>query len=169
MAGGTAVLSPGSEIYTNLERGVIDATDWIGPYHDYMMGFHEIAKYYYYPSWAEPTGVVEALINKSVYDSLPADLKEIIKIAAGNNNSKMLGKFKNKNAEFYTKIKNETDVEFRQFPEDVLENFRLFSKETIRELTAGDQMSKKVYDSYKTFHERLYGFDDVVESNYSPL
>lgn len=48
-AGGTAVLSSGNEIYTNLERGVIDATEWIGPYHDYVMGFHKIAKYYYSP------------------------------------------------------------------------------------------------------------------------
>jgi TRAP-type mannitol/chloroaromatic compound transport system substrate-binding protein len=53
-AGGTAILSPGGEIYTNLERGVIDATEWVGPYNDYKMGFHKVAKYYYYPGWHEP-------------------------------------------------------------------------------------------------------------------
>ena len=55
-AGGTPVLLSGGEIYTGLERGVIDATEWIGPYHDYLMGFHQIARYYYVPGWHEPSG-----------------------------------------------------------------------------------------------------------------
>ncbi len=168
-AGGTAVLSPGSEIYTNLERGVIDATDWIGPYHDYLMGFHEIAKYYYYPSWAEPTGVIEMLINKSVYESLPNDLQQIVKGAAERANAVMLGKFKSKNAEFYKKIFDETNVEFRQFPSDVLKNFRLFAKEAIKEITSADEMSKKAYESYRKFHEKLYPWDEIVEPNYEPI
>lgn len=168
-AGGTAVLSAGSEIYTNLERGVIDATDWIGPYHDYKMGFHEIAKYYYYPSWAEPTGVVELMINKSAYDSLPTDLKQIVKEAAFSANDTMLGAFKQKNAEYYLKIKNETKVEFRKFPEEVLSSFRKFAKEAVDEIIENDAMSKKVYESYNSFHENMYSWDDIVETNYKPL
>ena len=74
-AGATAVLSPGSELYTNLERGVIDATEWIGPYHDYIMGFHDIAKYYYYPGWHEAGSVLECIVNKRDFDSLPEDLQ----------------------------------------------------------------------------------------------
>src|SRR5690606_14679795 len=64
-AGGTAVLSPGSELYTNLERGVIDATEWVGPYHDYIMGFHEVASHYYYPGWHEVGTTFEKFVNKS--------------------------------------------------------------------------------------------------------
>lgn len=168
-AGGSAVLSAGSEIYTNLERGVIDATDWIGPYHDFLMGFHEIAKYYYYPSWAEPTGVIELLINKSAFESLPKDLQLIVKEAASIQNAKLTGLFKKRNAEYYYKIKNETKVQFKKFPEDVLSSFREFSKEAIEEIVQSDPMSKKVHESYKKINDSFYVWDEVVEPNYRPL
>ena len=71
-AGGTAVTVAGGEIYTNLERGVIDATEWIGPYHDYLMGFYQVAKYYYYPGWHEPGGVLEMIVNKGKFQLLPS-------------------------------------------------------------------------------------------------
>ena len=58
-AGGTPVLLPGADLYTGLERGIIDATEWIGPYHDYKMGFHQIAKYYYAPGWHETGTILE--------------------------------------------------------------------------------------------------------------
>ena len=70
-AGGAAVNVAGGEIYSNLERGVIDATEWIGPYHDYKMGFYKIAKYYYYPGWHEPGTVLETMVNKAKFESLP--------------------------------------------------------------------------------------------------
>ncbi len=77
--GGTPVLLPGGEIYTGLERGILDATEWVGPYHDYIMGFHEIAKYYYYPGWHEPGTNFEFFVNQEKYEALPprptADLR----------------------------------------------------------------------------------------------
>ena len=63
-AGGTVVLTPGGEIFTNLERGVIDATEWVGPLHDQIMGFYKVAKYYYYPGWHEPGTTLENFFNK---------------------------------------------------------------------------------------------------------
>jgi TRAP-type mannitol/chloroaromatic compound transport system substrate-binding protein len=80
-AGGTVVLLPGGEIFTSLERGVIDATEWVGPLHDLRMGFYQAAKYYYYPGWHEPGTYLEYFFNKKAYESLPKDLQHIIDAA----------------------------------------------------------------------------------------
>ena len=160
-AGASAILSPGSEIYTNLERGVIGATDWIGPYHDYLMGFHKIAKYYYFPSWAEPTGVIELCINKNAFNSLPEDIKEIVKQAAFALNATMLAEFESKNAEYLTKIQEESNVEILQFPESVLEIFKKYSAQVIQELVNEDEDCKKVYESYSNFIKRINSWKTI--------
>src|SRR6266508_3418718 len=80
-AGGTVVLTPGGEIYTALERGTIDACEWVGPHDDMKLGLHNAAKYYYYPGWHEPGTTGEFGFNKKAYDSLPADLKAILDYA----------------------------------------------------------------------------------------
>ena len=80
-AGGTVILTPGGEIYTALERGTIDSTEWVGPHDDMKLGLHNAAKYYYYPGWHEPGTTGEYAFNKKAYDSLPADLKGIIDYA----------------------------------------------------------------------------------------
>ncbi len=166
-AGGSAILTAGGEIYTNLERGVIDATDWIGPYHDYLMGFHKIAKYYYYPSWSEPTGVIELTVNKDAFEKLPSDLQNIIRIAAYSENNTMLSKFETLNTEYYFKMKDEEKVQFKKFPDDVLSAFRKYSKEVIDEITSKDSMSKKVYKSYVNFQKKISTWFDLAEINYS--
>ena len=76
-AGGTVVLLPGGEIFTSLERGVIDATEWVGPLLDLRAGFYKAAQYYYYPGWHEPGTTLEVIFNKKAYESLPKDLQAI--------------------------------------------------------------------------------------------
>lgn len=165
-AGAASILSPGGELYTNLERGVIDATDWVGPYHDYLMGFHKIAKYYYYPGWQEPTGVIELIVNKSAYNSLPNDLQEIIKFAAMSAQTDIISEFENKNQEYLEKMKEEK-VNILKLPEDVLINFKKFSKESIEEITEVDALSNEVYKSYTKFQKRISPWSSLSEYNYS--
>ena len=165
-AGGTAVLSPGSEIYTNLERGVIDATEWIGPYHDYLMGFHQIADYYYYPGWHEPTAVLELFINKPTFERLPSHLQAIVRTAAYRLNLWMLTEFEAKNAEYLLKIKEETEVQVLPFPDEVIEGLRNYSREVIDELVASDPMSKKVNDSFSAFKRSIKGWAEVGERRF---
>ena len=88
------MLSAGGEIYTNLERGVIDATEWIGPYHDFLMGFFRAAKYYYYPGWHEPGTAIELIINKLAFEQLPSDLQRIVEAAGARSNAWMLSEFR---------------------------------------------------------------------------
>ena len=162
-AGGTPVLVSGGEIYTNLERGVIDATEWIGPFHDYLMGFHEVAKYYYYPGWHEPGPALEMLINKQKFEALPSDLQEIIRTACYRTNRWMGAEFDAKNGSYLQKIIQETDVQVGQFPSEVLQALKGFTKEALDELAAKDAPSRKVYEAFKKFKEEVGVWMNVSE------
>jgi TRAP-type mannitol/chloroaromatic compound transport system substrate-binding protein len=165
-AGGAAVLSAGGEIYTNLERGVIDATEWVGPYHDYLMGFYKAAKYYYYPGWHEPGSVLEIFINKKAFEKLPEDLKHIIRAAAARSNTWMLSEFESKNNKYLQKLLKEKKVRLKKFPDDVLKTFKKYAEEVIGEVTARDPMSKKVYQSFSAFQKDISQWAEVSEEAY---
>jgi len=165
-AGATSVLSPGSEAYTNLERGVIDALEWVGPYHDYLMGFYKISKYYYYPGWQETSSTLEFIVNKDAYMELPEDLKAVINTAANASNRLTLSAFDAKNTEYYFKLKDEENVEFRQFPTDVLTRLNKLTTEVVNDIIKKDPMSKKAYDSYSKFKKRINSWFEISEKSY---
>ena len=165
-AGGTAVLSAGSEIYTNLERGVIDATEWIGPYHDYQMGFYQVAKYYYYPGWHEPGTALELFANQEKYAALPTDLQAIIRTAADRLNSWMFAESEKMNSLYAQKLAEEEGVSFRRFPEEVLTTFKTYTDEILADLTVRDAQSKKIYEDYRAFQESLGNYANYNERIY---
>jgi TRAP-type mannitol/chloroaromatic compound transport system substrate-binding protein len=165
-AGGAAVLSAGGEIYTNLERGVIDATEWVGPYHDYLMGFYKAAKYYYYPAWHEPGSVLEIFINKKAFEKLPEDLKKVIKASAAKSNVWMLSEFESKNNTYLQKLLKEEKVNLKRFPDEVLKTFKKYSKEVIEEVISKDPMSKKVFQSFSSFQKDISQWAKVSEEAY---
>lgn len=165
-AGGTPVLVSGGEIYTNLERGVIDATEWIGPYHDYLMGFYNVAKHYYYPGWHEPGPALEMLINKPKFQALPTDLQEIIRTACYRTGRWMGAEFDARNGKYLQKIINETDVTVAPFPPEVLQALKGFTKEALTELTETDASSKKVYEAFEKFRKDIRVWMNVSERVY---
>lgn len=162
-AGGTPLLVSGGEIYTNLERGVIDATEWIGPYHDYKMGFHQVAKYYYYPGWHEPGPVLELICNKPKFNKLPTDLQEIVKTAAYRLNRWMMAEFDFKNGEYLQKIINETDVTLKAFSPEVMSGLKKATSEVIQEMTEKDEQTRKVFHHYSDFRNKIKGWMDISE------
>lgn len=164
-AGASSILTPAGELYTDLERGVIDALEWVGPYHDYLMGFNKIAKYYYYPGWHEPGSPLELIINKNAYEGLPDDLKEILKTAAAASNVMMLSGFEAKNTEYYFKMKSE-GVQFRKFPDEIINFFKKMTKEVISDIINSDPKSKKIFDSYSKFQKNISQWNDIAERNY---
>lgn len=165
-AGGSAVLSPGGEIFTNLERGVIDATEWIGPFHDHLMGLHKAAKFYYYPGWHEPGAVIELMVNKGAFEALPKDLQTIIHTAAARANGWVLSEFESKNNSYLKTLVQENGVQLRRFPDEVLAALRTYSREVIDELTAADVTSKKVFESFDAFRKNVAGWAEVSEKIY---
>ena len=162
-AGGTPVLVSGGEIYTNLERGVIDAAEWIGPYHDYKMGFHQVAKHYYYPGWHEPGPVLEMIFNKTKFQALPEDIQEILRTACHRLNRWMSAEFDAKNGEYITKLINEENVQVKMFPKEVLSRLKSATKEAIEDLTSSDPVSKKVYESFSKFKTNVSQWTDISE------
>jgi TRAP-type mannitol/chloroaromatic compound transport system substrate-binding protein len=162
-AGAAVTLSPVGEIYTNLERGVIDATEWVGPYHDYLLGLHKVARYYYYPGWHEPGSVLEIFINKGIFEKLPGDLQHIIKAAAGRSNIWMLSAFEAQNNAYLQTLIKEHDVQLQRFPDDVIQTLKTYAQEVLRDITANDPISKKVYDSYQKFQNDVSAWAETSE------
>ena len=156
-AGGNSVLVAGGEIYTNLERGVIDATEWVGPFHDMMLGLHKAAKYYYYPGWHELGTGLEAMVNLNVWNTLPADLKAIVEAATYKSNMWMLSGFEAKN-----------NAALRELI-DKHKGLKKLSTEVLEEIAASDPMSRKVYDSFLAFQKNIYEWNKISEEPYQKL
>ncbi|MEM7276635.1 MAG: TRAP transporter substrate-binding protein [Pseudomonadota bacterium] len=163
--GGTPVALPGGEIFTSLQTGVIDATEWVGPYNDIAFGLHKAAKYYYYPGWHEPGTTLEVMLNKTYYDQLPADLQAIVRIAAQAANQDMYAEFSYRNAAALEQIIANPDIELREFPEDVLIAMRETTDQLLNEMAAKDEFAAKVWDSYRTYRDSSRRFQAISEES----
>ncbi|MEH6604667.1 MAG: TRAP transporter substrate-binding protein, partial [Pseudomonadales bacterium] len=150
-AGGTAVSLPGGELFTSMQTGVIDATEWVGPYNDLAFGFHKVAKYYYYPGWHEPGPTLEVTVNLDAWNSLPADLQEILTQATRASNQDMLDEYTAANNAALQELVNVHGVELRKLPDEVLLELHRLSDEVYAEQSAADPLFKEVYQSYKSF------------------
>ena len=164
--GGTPVNIPGGELYTALQTGVIDATEWVGPYNDKAFGLHEVAKYYYYPGWHEPGSNLEFLINKKAFESLPKDLQAIVEIAGRYANQDMLDEYTARNNAALLELTRNPNVSIRRFPDDVLKALHRAADDYMEEITAQDEMTEKVYASWKAFADGAKNYHSVSEQAY---
>ncbi|MFQ5828360.1 MAG: TRAP transporter substrate-binding protein [Candidatus Methylomirabilia bacterium] len=162
------MLAPG-DIYISLERGVLDATEWIGPYLDRRLGLHQVAKYYYYPGWHEPGTSGELFFNKKAYEKLPVDLQYIIDAASDRVANWMFTQFDVHNASALEDLVVNHKVQVLKLPDSVLADFRKLSAEVVREEAEKSPMAKKVSEAYNKFMKQWLAYSKLSEAAYYDL
>jgi len=165
-AGGTPVTLPGGELFTSLQTGAIDATEWVGPYNDLAFGLYKAAKHYYYPGWHEPGSMMELTVNKPAFEALPKDLQAIVTVAARAINADMLAEYTARNNAALTELVETHGVDVRELPADVLTKLRELSDQVVAEVAAQDPAAQKVYDSYIKFREGVVKYHAISEQSF---
>jgi TRAP-type mannitol/chloroaromatic compound transport system substrate-binding protein len=165
-AGGIPVTMQVSEVFTAMQTGALDATEFVSPYNDMAAGYHTVADYYYYPGWHEPGSTLETIFNKSAFEALPEDLQEILKAGTEVMNQLLMDELTAKNNEALRVLVEEHGVELRKLPDDVLVELRDISNQVVAELANTDEVTRRIYDSYKSFQEGVENYHSIAEDAY---
>lgn len=165
--GATVVSLPGGEIFPALQSGAIDATEWVGPYNDLAFGFYKAAKYYYWPGWHEPGTAMELLINRKLYEELPADLKAVVETACRAAYTEMLAEFTARNNAALVELVRKHKVQLKRFPDAVLRQIGEISEGVVAEIGGKDAMSQKIYESYRQFRGGAIEWNRLGEEGFS--
>ncbi len=157
------ILLPPGEIYTALERGTIDATEWVGPALDTLMGFAKVAPYYY-KGWHEPGSILEITFNLNRWNTLSKEHQAIISCAASEMTTNMLNEFRYKNALAFQELPK--SVEIREFPSDVITKAKEVLHEVLEEEGRKSSDFKEVLESYQAFEKLNHPYDDITTRNF---
>lgn len=156
-------LLPGGEIFPALERGVIDAAEFVGPYQDRRLGLQNAASYYHTTGWHEPSTTGELLISKAAWDSLPEDLQMIVRVASQAACLDSLAWSEAVNGEALTDLVENQGVTAAPLPQPVVEALREATADTLSTTAAADPQTQKVHDAYMAFksdHDRWAGISE---------
>lgn len=148
--GGVPQNIPGGEIYQALEKGTIDAAEWIGPYDDQKLGFNKVAPFYHYPGWWEGGPQLDFFINDKAFNALSAENKVIVECAAAFAHTEMQAKYDARNP---TALKQLVGAKTKvlPFPKDVMDLAYKESMALYDDVSAKNPNFKKVYDDYAVF------------------
>jgi TRAP-type mannitol/chloroaromatic compound transport system substrate-binding protein len=152
----------GGEIYPALEKGTIDAAEWVGPYDDEKLGFYKVAKYYYYPGWWEGSAMLHNFFNIDKWNALPAGYKSILRSASAVANEWMVAKYDAANPAALRRLVA-GGAEMKPFSQPVLEACYKASNDIYAETSAKNPEFKKVYDSMAAFRGDEYLWWQVAE------
>jgi TRAP-type mannitol/chloroaromatic compound transport system substrate-binding protein len=145
----------GGEIYQALEKGTIDAAEWVGPYDDEKLGFYKVAPYYYYPGWWEGGAMLHTMINTAKWAELTPLYQSLIKTACQAANVDMQAKYDARNPGALKKLAA-SGAKLAPFPQDVLEACFNAAKETYAEMNASNAPFKKIHDAMMAFRADAY-------------
>jgi TRAP-type mannitol/chloroaromatic compound transport system substrate-binding protein len=164
--GGIPVALTGGELFTSLQSGAIDATEWVGPYNDMAFGLYKAADFYYYSGWHEPGPILEFMVNEQAFAALPEDLQAIVEIATRAVNQDMLDEYTARNNEAMQALKNKHNVDMRPLPKDVMTALKTAATEVMQEQSAADATFKKIYTSYSDFQHKVMEYHQLSEAEY---
>jgi TRAP-type mannitol/chloroaromatic compound transport system substrate-binding protein len=159
-------LLPGGEIFPALERGVIDAAEFVGPYQDRRMGLHNAAKFYYTTGWHETATVSELIVNKTAWDSLPADLQAVVENACAACDIVSYAWAQRTNAEAMVELVTKEGVTAQPLPDAVVQRLREVTNDVLAEAVANDPATKKVHESYMAFLKQYQDWSARSEAVY---
>ncbi|NMP32187.1 TRAP transporter substrate-binding protein [Thalassotalea sp. M1531] len=165
-AGAIPVTLTGGEIFSSLQSGAIDATEWVGPYNDLAFGFYQAAEYYYSSIWHEPGTGLEFLINEKAYKELPSDLQKIVEVAARAVNEDTLDEYNARNNNALQTLINKHKVQMRTMPAPVMAGLKAITDEVIAEQVAADPNFAKVWQSYSEFMASIRTYHDSTLKPY---
>lgn len=161
--GATPVNLPGGEIYPALQSGAIDATEWVGPWHDLAFGFYKVTKNYYYPGFHEPGTVGSVGINKELFDSLTKEQQFIIQVVCEAEGQIQSAEFNARNQEALEILVNKHDVVLRRFNDELLTAINKASQDVIADMANSDDITRRVYESYSAYQKRAMDWAEVGE------
>jgi TRAP-type mannitol/chloroaromatic compound transport system substrate-binding protein len=164
--GATLVLSAGGALCANLEREILDAAAWFGPFLDLQLGLYRAAKYYYYPGWHEPGTALEIIFNKNQYNILPNELRIILEAVAAETNLWSLCRAEARNVTALDELVGRHGVKLVRYPATVLDALRSLADQVLEDEAAKGSMAKKVHEAFKKARDALGPWATVSEKAY---
>lgn len=155
----------GADIYPALEKGTLDAVEWVGPYDDEKLGFNKVAKFYYYPGFWEGGPMVHTYVNEKKWNELPKQYQSALQVACAEINQWMPAKYDALNPPALRRL-IAAGTQLRPFPRAVLEAAEKASYEVYAEMEAKSAHFKRIYPEWKKFRDELFLWFRVAEQGY---
>ena len=155
---------PGGEIYTSLERGTIDAAEWVGPYDDEKLGLNKVAKFYYYPGWWEGSAQITLLVNTKAWEALPKTHQEMLEAASTEQMAAMIARYDTKNPEALKRLVG-TGTQLRAFPRAVMDACYKATEDTLNEIAEKNADFARLLTSWRRFRDEQNLWFRVAENS----
>lgn len=157
---------PGSDIYPALEKGTIDAAEWVGPYDDEKLGFYRVAPHYYFPGWWEGCSCISFIVNLDQWNRLPKSYQTAFEMAAAEANVRMIAAYDAKNPPALARLVQQ-GVKLHPYPKDLMNAALKAANDLYEEESAANPVFRRFYQSWKTFRYAQYQWYRVAEAPFS--
>ena len=157
---------PAGDIYASLEKGTIDAAEWIGPHDDEKLGLYKVAPNYYFPAWWEPSTQFSVMINKKEWDKLPKNYQQILEVAAAETNVRMLAEYDFRNPTALAKLQK-GGAKLSAFSNEIMDASFKAANEVLEETAAKNPDFKKIYEPWRQFRNLEFQWFNVTEQAYA--